>query len=462
MIRIHTGRVRHLVVVAAVVLVVLSAGVVPAAPTASAALTSSPAGSSTSATSVHASAVRPGYYLGASDGGVYAFGTGNLGQLRPTPLNKPVVSIAAAPQGGGYWLVASDGGIFTYGVAGFYGSTGNVALNKPIVGMAATPDGKGYWLVASDGGIFQFGDAGFYGSTGNVALNKPIVGMAASPTGGYWLVASDGGLFDFGGAPYLGSTGSAPGPAPVVGIASTGFGAEYPAGAIGTDISWPQCGESYPVGGNPVSIVGVNDGSTFTTNPCFQSEAANAGLNLTVYINVNAVTTGDPRAMSGPAGSCAASDLNCQGYNWGFDSAQSSVDYAHAAGYTPQVWWLDVEGPCGSSNVLWMCGSAGQASNAAVIQGAIDALHDNGLTAGIYSTYYQWPLITGGSPGADTVNFPGLPIWIATVPSSVGAWPGYCTDPAYSFAAGTPWLIQWLGGSGSPTDPYDGDLACAL
>jgi hypothetical protein len=43
--------------------------------------------------------------------------------------------MAPTPDGGGYWLVASDGGIFTYG-AGFYGSTGSIALNKPIVGMS--------------------------------------------------------------------------------------------------------------------------------------------------------------------------------------------------------------------------------------------------------------------------------------------------------------------------------------
>ena len=114
------------------------------------------------------------------------------------------------PDGGGYWLVASDGGIFSYGDARFYGSTGRIDLNKPVVGMAptpdggatgswrptaasspsvtpllrldrlhgpqqahrrmaSTPDGKGYWLVASDGGIFTFGDAQFYGSTGGSA-----------------------------------------------------------------------------------------------------------------------------------------------------------------------------------------------------------------------------------------------------------------------------------------------------
>ena len=63
--------------------------------------------------------------------------------------------MAATPDGAGYWLVASDGGIFAFGDAVFYGSTGGMHLNAPIVGMAPTPDGAGYWLVASDGGIFS-------------------------------------------------------------------------------------------------------------------------------------------------------------------------------------------------------------------------------------------------------------------------------------------------------------------
>ena len=50
--------------------------------------------------------------------------------------------MAATPDGKGYWLVASDGGIFTFGDARFFGSTGGVHLNQPIVGMAATPDGR--------------------------------------------------------------------------------------------------------------------------------------------------------------------------------------------------------------------------------------------------------------------------------------------------------------------------------
>ena len=74
--------------------------------------------------------------------------------------------MAPTPDQQGYWLVASDGGVFSFGDAHFYGSTGDIVLNKPIVAMTPTPDGKGYWLVASDGGVFSFGDAVFHGSTG--------------------------------------------------------------------------------------------------------------------------------------------------------------------------------------------------------------------------------------------------------------------------------------------------------
>ncbi|MEA2502645.1 MAG: virginiamycin lyase [Actinomycetota bacterium] len=109
-------------------------------------------------------------------------GVGTTTLPGPTPSPSPIVSpfrIGTA----GYWLVASDGGIFNYGDAAFLGSTGAIHLNKPIVAMAPTPSGRGYWLVASDGGIFNYGDAAFLGSTGSIHLNDPIVGMGASPTG---------------------------------------------------------------------------------------------------------------------------------------------------------------------------------------------------------------------------------------------------------------------------------------
>ncbi|HEX7168042.1 MAG TPA: S8 family serine peptidase [Acidimicrobiales bacterium] len=174
-----------------------------------------------------------GYWMAAADGGVFAYGDATFyGSAGSLPLKAPIVGIAPFPNGRGYWLVASDGGIFTYQHADepsrFYGSTGAMPLNKPIVGMAGTRTGDGYWLVASDGGIFSFGDAFFHGSTGAMPLNKPIVAISRTPTGaGYWMVATDGGIFSFGDAAFHGSTGAMPLNKPIVGMVPTCFGRGY-------------------------------------------------------------------------------------------------------------------------------------------------------------------------------------------------------------------------------------------
>src|ERR1700722_4917793 len=139
--------------------------------------------------------------------GVFRSASAATGRLAMTSQPDATSSAQAhsTSQGIGYWLAASDGGIFSEGGASFKGSTGGMTLNKPIVGMSATPDGNGYWLVASDGGIFNYGNAAFQGSTGGITLNKPIVGMASTPDGkGYWLVASDGGIFNYGDAAFEG------------------------------------------------------------------------------------------------------------------------------------------------------------------------------------------------------------------------------------------------------------------
>ena len=167
-----------------------------------------------------------GYYEVDQYGDVAAFGAAVCyGGMTGTPLNRPIVGMAIDPATGGYWLVASDGGVFSFN-APFEGSTGGIRLNRPIVGMGATPDGSGYWLVASDGGVFSF-NATFYGGTGLMKLNKPIVGMAVDrSTGGYWLVASDGGVFNFN-APFDGATGGMRLNQPIVGIDPTSDGTGY-------------------------------------------------------------------------------------------------------------------------------------------------------------------------------------------------------------------------------------------
>ena len=109
-----------------------------------------------------------------------------------------MAATAAPPDGGGYWLVASDGGVFSFGTATFHGSMGGRPLNQPVIGLASSQDGQGYWLVASDGGVFNFGDAGFAGSAVGKAGAGDTVGIFDSPQAGYNVVASSGTSYPFG------------------------------------------------------------------------------------------------------------------------------------------------------------------------------------------------------------------------------------------------------------------------
>ena len=68
-----------------------------------------------------------------------------LSSARPVRCGSTSRSSAwlPTPTGKGYWLVATDGGIFSFGDAAFFGSTGALRLNKPIVAMAGHPQRAG-------------------------------------------------------------------------------------------------------------------------------------------------------------------------------------------------------------------------------------------------------------------------------------------------------------------------------
>jgi len=131
-------------------------------------------------------------------------------------LQSPIAGIAPTADNGGYWLVATDGGVFAYGDASYVGSlpadgVGPVGassghhLSAPIVGIVPTPDGKGYLMVAKDGGVFAFGDAHFEGSCANIGgCNAPAVAVVPDATGaGYWLLLSNCDMVPFGDAPKI-------------------------------------------------------------------------------------------------------------------------------------------------------------------------------------------------------------------------------------------------------------------
>jgi hypothetical protein len=136
-------------------------------------------------------------------------------------LQRPVVGITPTADRGGYWLVASDGGIFAFGDAGFYGSIPGSglspagsglshSLNAPIVGMVPSSDGGGYFMVASDGGVFAFGDARFEGSCPGIGgCRGAAVAVVPDASGnGYWVVTSTGSVYPFGDALNYGAPGT--------------------------------------------------------------------------------------------------------------------------------------------------------------------------------------------------------------------------------------------------------------
>jgi hypothetical protein len=391
-----------------------------------------------------------GYWLVAADGGIFSFGAPFYGSTGAIHLNQPVVGMVSTPSGHGYWLVAADGGVFTFGDAKYYGSMGGTRLNQPVVGIAAASSGRGYWLVASDGGVFTFGDAPFLGSTGALRLNKPITSMASTGDGGgYWLVASDGGIFTFGDAPYLGSTGSYPGPAPIVSIATTENGFPFPPGSTGYDVSVYSC-QNLPAARTfgIIEIAGALDGHP---NTCFSGEAAWAGTNMSPYIFMNGLPNpAPPQAFSGPAGACSVSDTSCQSFNYGYFWAQHWVQYSHSLGFSPTLWWLDVE-----TGATW----GTTASNSQVITGAIQGLRASGVVPGIYSTSYQWPRIAG------SLQFPNIILWAAGAGTLNGGdgYPSatsFCSDPTKAFAGGIIKVVQYGWDPQQASPYYDPDYAC--
>ena len=61
-------------------------------------------------------------------------------------MNQPIVSMTATPGGHGYWLVASDGGVFSFGDAPFHGSIASVG--SAAIGLTVTKDG--YQIIDAD------------------------------------------------------------------------------------------------------------------------------------------------------------------------------------------------------------------------------------------------------------------------------------------------------------------------
>ena len=242
-----------------------------------------------------------------------------------------------------------------------------------------------------------------------------------------------------------------------------------PAGARGHDISYPQCGAALPTTGT-FGIVGVNGGKVSTANPCLAGQytwASGRSGDPGLYVN-----TGNPGSMSTfywPANGASdpalcttrtdPADPGCA-YDYGWHGAENSLQIATRAlggGVTARAWWLDVE--------LANSWNGSTTANAASLQGAIDRLRSAGIgNVGIYSTTYQWGVITGGYKAANAATyraawarafspkFPmeSAPLWVA----GLGSLDDAAAHCSASFTGAKVTLAQYSDGA------VDGDLVC--
>ena len=184
---------------------------------------------------------RGGYWLVASDGGIFAFGdAGFHGSIPgsglhpaasglPNSLNAPIVGMVPSIDGNGYFMVASDGGVFAFGDARFEGSCPGIGgCSGAAVAVVPDASGNGYWVVTSSGAVYTFGDAVNHGAPG--PQGSGITAAVATPDGGgYWILDGAGQVFPFGTAVGMGSLppGSAGGLDPASAIFGTSDGGGY-------------------------------------------------------------------------------------------------------------------------------------------------------------------------------------------------------------------------------------------
>lgn len=452
-----------------------------------------------------------GYWLVDASGAVYNFGDAPYcGSALHGRGGRPLTGIVPTADGQGYWLLSASGDIVALGDAKSYGSVVVHSKKIAVIAMARTPDGLGYWTVTSRGAIHNFGDAGFYGSVVHRHLSAPVVSITSSPDGhGYLLATANGRVYNFGDAGFDGSLAHRPPTPPtrVVALIPTisvpsASVVPLPGGINGVDIANYQCAKpgSTSVQANlPASALTIIEAAGWldsANNSCLAAESAwanrvegRSGAVYELYLFINAPGTEQSATAlysSGPKGTCgtesAATKQLCIAYNYGYNGARSSYDYASHSGVNSRVWWLDVENTSlsatefsnFSANKFW---SYSTTLNAATLQGAIDALRGDGAVVGIYSSSVQYPQIVGNYvPLGQRV-----PIWIAgapptkppyteanlPAPSILSAWcagtANYPSSPHTTndlFADGVPWILQETPGTLQSPDGIDPDYTC--
>lgn len=223
----------------------------------------------------------------------------------------------------------------------------------------------------------------------------------------------------------------------------------YSSGTTGYDYSYVQCGAAAPQ--SSFGVVGVNAGYPFTYyNTCLDAEFAAAAKtgNAAVYVNTGYDPTytaidGRHTTLDCANASQGVTGDSAQQAAWavGCSEAQRDISYATSQAVAqPSAWWLDVE-------IANSWSTSDLSLNRYAIQGLIDTLRSSTpAPIGIYSTAYQWNLITGGFQPPVDAN------WLATGQRNLKRAKTYCSSTGFT---GAPlWLVQYVAAG------YDHDYAC--
>ncbi|MEA2715921.1 MAG: hypothetical protein QOI99_238 [Actinomycetota bacterium] len=218
-----------------------------------------------------------------------------------------------------------------------------------------------------------------------------------------------------------------------------------PSGAIGHDISWPQCETDRPAPA-AFGVVGVTGGRSYTRNPCLAGQFAWAEATpggAAFYMNTSNPGADaealDWYAQRSPDPACGPAGEGACAYDFGFNAAADAFTYAQAAtgSAAGRVWWLDVEPDNSWSDNVF--------ANRASLQGSIDFLQRQpGVVVGVYSTPRMWGRIMGDHRLA-------LPNW--TAGSTTLAEAVVRCAPVFSATGGPVVLSQWVEG-------FDNDYVC--
>jgi LysM repeat protein len=209
----------------------------------------------------------------------------------------------------------------------------------------------------------------------------------------------------------------------------------YRSGAIGYDVSYPNCDTRVPES-STFAVIGLNLGRPFTANPCFTREWDAARQPRSVYVN----TAYSPALFRHVTPTCAAAGRS-QPFRpaaqraYAVGCSEAAADLQLLAATPPAAIWLDVE-----PGNTW---SSRRSLNAATIKGVLERLlgQVGHPAVGVYSNAAFWRSIVGRWSSLS------VPEWVATgAPDPPGCPAG--------FAAGPVWLSQTTDGR------LDTDTAC--